>query len=76
MTDEEFKALMEVASQWDKVHPQNEYPWHAKLQYKSVKTPFGIALEPIPQPEFTTKETQWVSWDEVETPDPTMIHIA
>ena len=74
MTDEEFKALMEVAANWQK-EPTGVYPWEAKKQYKSVKTPFGISLEPIPQPEFVSKETQFIGINEVEMPDPTMIHI-
>lgn len=75
MTDEEFKALMLVASKWQEAEATGIYPWEAKKQYKSVKTPFGIALEPIPQPEFVSKETQFIPIEEVETPDPTKIHI-
>ena len=74
MTDAEFKALMMVAADWQK-EPTGEYPWEAKQQYKSVKTPTGIALEPIPQPEFVSKETQFIDANAVEMPDPTMIHI-
>lgn len=75
MTTEEFKALMEVAANWDKKEPTGVYPWEAKKQYKSVKTQFGISLEPIPQPEFVKKETEFIDISEIETPDPSLIHI-
>ena len=74
MTDEELKALMLVAADWQK-EPTGAYPWGAKKQYKSVKGPFGIGLEAIPQPEFVQKETQFIDVNTVEMPDPTMIHI-
>lgn len=75
MDDVEFKALMEVASQWDKVEPKNEYPWHAKKHYKSVKTPLGISLEAIPQPEFVDNKTQFIPIDNIQLPDPSLIHV-
>lgn len=74
MTTEEFKALMEVAAKWQD-EPTGAYPWDAKKHYKSVKTPFGISLEAIPQPEFVSNETQFINFNEVEMPDSTMIHI-
>jgi hypothetical protein len=74
MTNEEFKALMAVAAEWQK-EPTGVYPWEAKKQYKSVKTPMGIGLEPIPQPEFVDKRTQFIDVDTVELPDPSMVSI-
>lgn len=74
MDDAEFKALMQVAAKWQQ-DPTGIYPWEAKKQYKSVKTPFGVGLEPIPQPELAQKETTFIDVNEVEMPDPGMIHI-
>lgn len=72
MTNEEFKALMLVASKWQE-EPTGVYPWESKKQYKTVKTPHGIGLELIPQPEFVSKETKFIDVNTVEMPDPSML---
>lgn len=74
MTNEEFKALMVVAANWNKIQPTGVYPWHAKKQYKSVKMGEHIGLEEIEQPEFEDKVTKFIPITDVETPDPNMIH--
>ena len=74
MDDVEFKALMQVAANWQK-EPTGIYPWEAKKHYKSVKGPFGVGLEAIPQPELASDETQFINVNEVEMPDPKLIHI-
>lgn len=74
MDTEEVKALMEVAAKWQD-DPTGKYPWGAKKHYISVQTPSGIGMKPIPTPELVSEETQFIDVNEVEMPDPKLIHI-
>lgn len=55
--------------------PTGVYPWSSKPQFKSVKTPMGIAMEPIPQAEILSKQTEFIDIKSIETPDPELIHM-
>lgn len=74
MDDAEFKALMMVAANWQQ-EPTGAYPWEAKKQYKSVATPMGVSMEPIPTPELVTDQTQFIDVNDVEMPNPKLIHV-
>jgi hypothetical protein len=55
--------------------PTGVYPWSNKPQFKSVKTPFGVAMEPIPQAKILSKETEFIDITSIETPDSELIHM-
>ena len=74
MSNDEFKALMEAAKNWQN-EPTGVYPWQAKKQYKSVMTEQGIGLQPIDQPEFQDKKTQFIDAEAIEIPDANLIAI-
>ena len=73
MDDVEFKALIQVAANWQK-EPTGVYPWEAKKHYQSVSGPLGVGLKAIPPPELESNETTFLNVNEIEMPDPKLIH--
>lgn len=55
--------------------PTGEYPWTQKKQYKSVKTPGGIAMVPIEAVKIIDKQTKFIDITTIEEPDPELIHM-
>ena len=53
--------------------PTGVYPWSQKQQYKSVKTPMGVAMEPIEAATILSPETEFIDIKSIETPDPDLI---
>lgn len=68
------KSLVEVAKEYIKP-PTGKYPWETKTVTKSVEIPGGgVGLEMVGMPTLKSDVTEFVAAEDIEIPDPKLIH--